>query len=111
MAQKKINDLFGTEMSAEVTERASKFQMPKFLPGDEAFERSTCKKVVIKTVNVEAALKDQTGKRDEGITSMISYLIVGSTERFYEAQFLSKEEMLDYLEKDYQEKLNRVLTA
>lgn len=111
MGQKKINDLFGTEMTAEINERASKFKIPKFFPGDEAFERSTCERVVIKTVNVEAALKDQTGKRDEGITSMISYLIVGSTERFYEAQFLSREEMLDYLEKDYQEKLNKVLTA
>lgn len=111
MGQKKINDLFAAEMTAEVNERASKFQMPKFVPGDEAFEKLTCKKVRIKEVSVTVSLKDQTGKRDEGVNTTIYYGIVDSTDRIYETQLLSKQEMLEYLEKDYQEKLDKVLTA
>lgn len=107
-AAKETNDIF--EMTVESNERTN-FVMPKLLPGDEAFDRSTCRKVMIKTVAVEVALQDQTGKRDEGITSMVSYWIVGSTEKFYDAQLLTKQEMLDHLKKQYEEKLNLVLTA
>lgn len=109
-AAKTTNDIF--EMTVESKSNVRKnFVIPKLLPGDEAFDRSTCRKVKIKTVAVEVALQDQTGKRDEGITSMVSYWIVGSTEKFYDAQLLTKQEMLDHLEKDYQDKLDKVLTA
>lgn len=105
----KTKDLFS--LGVEAVECSPRFRMPKLLPGDEAFERSTCKKVTIKAVTVDVALKDQTNKRDEGITSMISYWIVGSTEKFYEEQLLSKQEMLDYLERQYKERRERILSA
>lgn len=112
----KMNDLFSVsnteQTSIELSDQDKKnFPLPKFLPGDTAFIRSSCEKVVIKTVNLELALKDQTGKRDDGITSSISYLIVGSSERFYESQILTKRDMLMYLNNQYRERLALVENA
>lgn len=112
----KMNDLFSAlnteQTSIELGGQNEKsFPLPKFLPGDTAFIRNTCEKVVIKTVNLEIALKDQTGKRDDGVTSSISYLVVGSSERFYESQILTKRDMLMYLDNQYRERLSMVEKA